>query len=69
MNNGTPKPLEDAAWVAKRFGLPEKSGKLRVYELARTRVIPSVRIGRSIKFDPNAVEAWIAGGGNSEREE
>lgn len=36
----------------------------RVYELARERVIPSVRLGeRQVRFDESALREWIARGG------
>jgi excisionase family DNA binding protein len=36
----------------------------RVYELARVRAIPTVRIGeRQVRFDENALREWIARGG------
>jgi len=36
----------------------------RVYELARERVIPSVRLGeRQVRFDEAALREWIARGG------
>ncbi len=36
----------------------------RVYELARERAIPSVRIGeRQLRFDEAALRNWIANGG------
>jgi excisionase family DNA binding protein len=37
----------------------------RLYELVRQGLVPVVRIGRQVRFDPAAVEAWIAGGGRS----
>ncbi len=46
-------------WAARRLGVRVH----RVYELARAGVRPSVRIGRAVRFDPVAVEEWIAGGG------
>lgn len=35
-----------------------------VYDLARKGVIPHVRVGRSVLFDPDALDAWIARGGS-----
>lgn len=28
-------------------------------------LIPTVRIGRAVRFDPDSIEAWIAAGGPS----
>ncbi|MBA3711308.1 MAG: helix-turn-helix domain-containing protein [Pyrinomonadaceae bacterium] len=37
----------------------------RVYELARERAIPSVRVGdRQIRFEEDALREWVASGGN-----
>jgi excisionase family DNA binding protein len=34
-----------------------------VYEMARNGVLPSVRLGRAIRFRPEALDAWLASGG------
>lgn len=36
----------------------------RVYELARTGLIPSVRMGRQIRFNEEALRVWAANGGS-----
>lgn len=43
--------------------------RLRVYELARTGVIPSVRMGRQVRFAPTALREWILAGGTSFRQD
>ncbi len=53
------KSLEDVRWPMERLRLSAH----RIYELARQRKIPHVRLGRTVKFDPSAVEEWIATGG------
>lgn len=35
----------------------------RVYELARTGVLPCVRIGRQMRFDADRLTAWVQTGG------
>lgn len=35
----------------------------RIYELARAGAIPHVRLGRAIRFDPEAVRTWLSEGG------
>ena len=35
----------------------------RAYELARAGLLPVVRLGREIRVNPDALEAWIAAGG------
>jgi excisionase family DNA binding protein len=61
--NGT-KPLKrlvGAAAVADSLGVP----RYRVYELTREKKIPTVRIGRSVRYDPDRIAAWIDAGGTS----
>jgi excisionase family DNA binding protein len=42
----------------------------RVYELARTGVIPVVRLGeRQVRFNEDALREWVARGGNAEKRE
>lgn len=36
----------------------------RIYQLARDGLIPCVRIGRQVRFDPERVADWIAQGGS-----
>lgn len=37
-----------------------------VYDLARKQILPgTVRVGRSVRFDLDALEAWIAAGGEA----
>jgi excisionase family DNA binding protein len=38
----------------------------RVYELARQRVIPCVRLVRQVRFDEQAMREWIAQGGSAQ---
>lgn len=38
--------------------------KSRVYELVRIELIPCVRLGRQLRFDPKAIEQWITKGGS-----
>jgi excisionase family DNA binding protein len=37
--------------------------RLRVYELARTGLLPAVRLGRAVRFSPDAVRRFIEAGG------
>jgi predicted DNA-binding transcriptional regulator AlpA len=59
-NGAPPKPLVPVDWVAARLGV----NRFRAYELMRTGQVPGiVRIGRSIRVDSEAVEAFIREGG------
>jgi excisionase family DNA binding protein len=53
--------LVTARVVADRLGVSTH----RVYELVRTGQLPSVRLGRSVRIDPVALEGFIAGGGTT----
>lgn len=55
------KHLLTAQDVADRLGITEDA----VYRLTRQKVLPSVRIGRLIRFDENVLEVWIQNGGQS----
>ena len=37
----------------------------RAYELSRTRVLPTVRIGRQVRYDESALLEWIRAGGSA----
>ncbi len=35
----------------------------RLYQLVRSEIVPAVRLGRSIRFDPESLRIFIEGGG------
>lgn len=37
----------------------------RVYTLARENILPSVRLKRSLRFDPEAIQKFVKNGGRS----
>jgi len=37
----------------------------RLYELVREERLPAVRIGRTVRVHPRALEAWIENGGTA----
>lgn len=53
------EPLWDARQVAQRLGIH----RTRLYLLVRTGRIPHVRIGRVVRFGPEAIRAWEQRGG------
>ena len=53
--------LITAPQAATRLGI----SLARTYELARHDLLPAVRLGRSIRFDPTTVESFIASGGTT----
>lgn len=40
-------------------------GAPRIYEMAKQGILPSVRLGRQIRFSEQALQDWIANGGQS----
>lgn len=36
----------------------------RVYQLAKLGTIPSIRVGRTLRFDPDTMVAWLRAGGS-----
>jgi excisionase family DNA binding protein len=37
----------------------------RLYDMARRKLVPHVRLGRTVKFSPEVLEKWVADGGRS----
>ena len=54
--------LRDATFVKEFLGLKSEQ---RVYECARLGLIPSVRIGRQVRFDEDALREWVKKGGTA----
>lgn len=51
--------------TAKELAVAWKMPLARVYELARTGVLPVVKIGdRQIRFDEDALREWVSRGGS-----
>lgn len=54
-------PMLTAHEVADELRLPLR----RVYECVRSGLVPHVRIGKQIRFDPERLREWIDAGGQS----
>ncbi len=39
----------------------------RLYELTRAGALPHVRLGRTVRLDPNALDSFIENGGTRDR--
>lgn len=52
--------LIKATEAAELLGLDNAK---QVYEAASKRMIPAVRIGRKVRFDPDALRGWAEKGG------
>jgi excisionase family DNA binding protein len=57
----TDKILLTMEKVATRLGIT----KARSYELARENIIPTVRLGRQLRVDPDRLEEFIKNGGQA----
>lgn len=55
------KRLLRAPEISERLGITED----RVWDLIRRRMLPAVRIGRQVRVDEDALEAWIRRGGSA----
>ena len=55
------KVLKDIEYAAQRLDIPIQ----RAYQLARESLIPVVRLGRSVKVDPEELERFIQSGGRA----
>jgi excisionase family DNA binding protein len=53
------EPLWDARQVARWLGIH----RTRLYHLVRTDRIPHLRVGRVVRFDPQAIATWVQTGG------
>ena len=58
-------PTQHLPRLLKASDLAQQTGISvpRIYELARTGQLPCIRLGRSMRFDPLAVRAWLEAGG------
>jgi excisionase family DNA binding protein len=56
-----PVPTDDRLWgpaqAATFLGMSESW----VYTAARSGVLPAIRLGRAVRFDPGALRAWVRG--------
>ena len=53
--------LVSAATLAPHLGV----STARLYQLARDKIVPSISVGRSVRFDLAQITAWIESGGKS----
>ena len=61
------KDYERAAGLISAETLAPHLGvsKARLYLLAKDKIVPSISIGRSIKFDVGQIQRWIESGGKN----
>ena len=51
------RALRDVAWLAEFLGV----SKSWVYQAVESGVVPVVRIGALVRFDPKVIKAWVQG--------
>jgi excisionase family DNA binding protein len=55
--------MQEKLWTAAQAAEFLSLGKRRVYQLAGAGLLPTVWIGRGVRFDPDAIRAFVAQGG------
>jgi excisionase family DNA binding protein len=55
------EPLRDAKWAAEYLGVSIQ----RIYHLARTGSLPSIRMGQHYRFTEKALIKWLEDGGDT----
>src|SRR5207253_10533336 len=67
----SPRTVDITNWAGLKLLLAQEVAEIlkiplaSVYDLARRKLIPSVRVGRLVRFEEEALRAWIATGGVS----
>ena len=51
--------FEFALWTAEQLAEFLNVKRRRIYELVREGRMPSIRIGRTLRFDPGQIQAWL----------
>ncbi|HSV95562.1 MAG TPA: hypothetical protein VLM75_01370 [Spirochaetota bacterium] len=51
----TTDQLRDSKWLAERLGISYDKAR----SLGRENLVPNLRIGKLIKYDPHAIDAFI----------
>lgn len=65
----TPRTADITRWDGMKLLLAQEVAEIlkiplaSVYDLARRKLIPSVRVGRLVRFEEDALRSWIATGG------
>jgi predicted DNA-binding transcriptional regulator AlpA len=52
------RALRDVSWLSRQLGV----SKSWVYQACASGVVPCVRIGALLRFDPAVIRAWLASG-------
>jgi hypothetical protein len=65
-----PKPSADIPlllWSKQHVAAATGMNVKRIQHLSRSGVLPGFKIGRTWRFDPDAIRAWIKGSGGSQQ--
>ena len=57
----SPPPGEEGLWNTKQVATYLKCSESKVYKAAEAGGLPCVRDGRSLRFEPEAIRAYIRG--------
>lgn len=60
--HSTAKALRNKEYAKERLGIEDD---WKLYDLVRRGIVPSVRLGRLIRFDEDQLETWIRNGGQN----
>lgn len=52
------RALRDVSWLARQLGV----SKSWVYQACASGVVPCIRVGALLRFDPITIRAWLASG-------
>ena len=63
--HSTAKALRNKEYAKERLGIEDD---WKLYDLVRRGIVPSVRLGRLIRFDEDQLETWIQNGGQNRGE-
>jgi excisionase family DNA binding protein len=62
---GTMKDTPTWNWKAEDVAEAINSNRYQVYDLTRRGLIPHARIGRSVRYNPERIAAWLEAGGTA----
>ena len=61
-NDSIDRALRDVRWLSQKLGV----SKSWVYQASASGIVPCVRIGSLLRFDPAVIKVWLASGQRGE---
>lgn len=49
------RTLKDSKWLAHRLGVSYEKAR----QMGRRKEVPSIRVGRLIRYSPSAIDEWL----------